>query len=275
MLKVKKNFISSLIVLCLIMTTMCTFYTSNSYASSIKYLDKAKNGVTYKYDLDGDGKKEKIKCKVYIKSEYYCYVLDLYVNGKKVKKYESLGTPVLSIYDFNRKDKSLDILVKSEEEDGYVLTNISKYNKGKIKNYEYWGFLDSFNSNTGIIKMVNYGYPSNDYNSGFYNCIGDFDVKVPYKVNKTSIKMISSNSYDVANYVKKHKYKMEEQVVTYKSPNSKKKSFTLKKGEKMNIISLYKKEKNEYIKVKNGKNKYGYIKVQSKLIVSNPLYMKP
>ena len=37
MLKVKKNFISSLIVLCLIMTTMCTFYTSNSYASSIIY----------------------------------------------------------------------------------------------------------------------------------------------------------------------------------------------------------------------------------------------
>ena len=48
------------------MTAMFTFYTSNSYASSIKYLDKAKNGVTYKYDLDGDGKKEKIKCKVYI-----------------------------------------------------------------------------------------------------------------------------------------------------------------------------------------------------------------
>ena len=201
--------------------------------------------------------------------------MDLYVNGKKVKKYESLGTPVLSIYDFNRKDKSLDILVKSEEEDGYVLTNISKYNKGKIKNYEYWGFLDSFNSNTGIIKMVSYGYPSKDYNSGFSNCIGDFAVKVPYKVNKTNINMILSNSYDVANNVREHKYKMKKQVVTYKNPTSKEKSFTLKKGEKMNVISLYKKGKYEYIRVKNSKNKYGYIKSQSKLIVSNPLFMYP
>ena len=68
---------------------------------------------------------------------------------------------------------------------------------------------------------------------------------------------------------------MKKQVVTYKNPTSKEKSFTLKKGEKMNVISLYKKGKYEYIRVKNSKNKYGYIKSQSKLIVSNPLYMKP
>ena len=74
-----------------------------------------------------------------------------------MKKYETLGIPVLSIYDFNRKDKSLDIIIQSDEEDGNVSTDISKYNKGKIKNYEYFGYLDSFNSNTGIIKMVSYG----------------------------------------------------------------------------------------------------------------------
>ena len=274
MLKIKKVF-SSLIVLCLIMTAMFTFYTSNSYASSIKYLNKAKYGVTYKYDLDGDGKKEKIKCKTSNKVDGCPKELDLYINGRLVKKYETLGIPVLSIYDFNRKDKSLDIIIQSDEEDGYVSTNILKYNKGKIKNYEYGGFLDSFNSNTGIIKMVSYGYPSKDYNSGFSNCIGDFAVKVPYKVNKTNINMILSNSYDVANNVREHKYKMKKQVVTYKNPTSKEKSFTLKKGEKMNVISLYKKGKYEYIRVKNSKNKYGYIKSQSKLIVSNPLFMYP
>lgn len=42
----------------------------------------------------------------------------------------------------------------------------------------------------------------------------------------------------------------------------------------MNIVRLYSKNNNQYIKMKNSKGKYGYIKAQSTLIVSNTFNLK-
>lgn len=69
--------------------------------------------VTYKYDLDADGKKEKIICDIYESYPNYGYILDLYIIRESMKKYNSLDIPVLSIYDFNKKDKSLDLVIET------------------------------------------------------------------------------------------------------------------------------------------------------------------
>lgn len=274
MLRLKKV-LMILLSICISLTSITIFNLGNSYASSITYVKKAKNNTTYKYDLDGDGKKEKIR--YYYEGEE----VELYINGIKVETYESLEKPVVSICDFNKKDKSLDIVVKTEVENCYICSYIVNYSKGKVINHCLWGDICSFDSNTGIFKFFNYGYPDNDEYTEehpeyiFYSCIGDFDTIVYYKVNKTSVKMKKSYSYEVASYVKTHKYKMKKKVTAYKSPTSKTKAFTLKVGEKMNIVRLYSNNNNQYIKVKNSKGKYGYVKTQASLIVSNPFNLKP
>lgn len=69
--------------------------------------------VIYKYDLDADGKKEKFRCDINESYPNYGYILDLYINRQSMKKYNSLDIPVLSIYDCNKKDKSLDLTIET------------------------------------------------------------------------------------------------------------------------------------------------------------------
>lgn len=260
--------LSIILTLSITLSSIFILNTKDSYALSKKYVENARSGVTYSYDLDKNGKKEKIMCLIHTDYEYGGYILDLYINNKLVKTYDELeDIPCMSIYDFNKNDNSLDIYIDLVHESMYMDCHIIKYNKGAIKDYIFDGSLDSFDSNTGKIKL-NRSFPSSS--NKFAMCIGGYSVKVPYKVTKTSIKIISSTTYSVSSYVRNHKYIASKTLTAYKTTSGTTKNFTIKKGAKFNIVALYKNGKNQYIKVKNSSSKYGYIKTQSTLIVKNP-----
>ena len=261
--------LSMILIFSIIISSTFILNTKDSYALSKKYVENTRSGVTYSYDLDKNGKKEKIMCLIYT-DEYGYYTLDLYINNKLVRTYSELeDIPCVSIYDFNKNDNSLDIYIELVHESMYINCRIIKYNKGTTKSYVFDGTLDSFDSNTGQIKL-NQSFPSSSDKFGM--CIGGYSVKVPYKVTKTSIKRISSTTYSVSSYVRNHKYIASKTLTAYKTTSGKTKNFTIKKGAKFNIVALYKNGKTEYIKVKNSYGKYGYIKTQSTLIVKNPFY---
>lgn len=262
--------LSIVLTLSITLSSIFILNTKDSYAYSKKYVDNARSGVTYSYDLDQNGKKEKILCFIYT-DEYGGYALDIYINNKLVKTYDELeDIPCMSIYDFNKNDNSLDIYIELVHESMYVDCHILKYNKGNIKDYCFDGGLDSFDSNTGKIKLGQYFPSSNDK---FIRSIGGYGVKVPYKVTKTSVKIISSSTYSVTSCVRNHKYIASKNLTAYKTTSGKTKNFTIKKGAKFNIVALYKNGKKEYIKVKNSSGKYGYIKTQSTPIVTNGFYV--
>lgn len=263
-----KQIVSFILIFSMTFSTIFMLNTKNTYAASIKYVDNARSGITYSYDLDKDGKKEKILC--LIGNGEYGYTLDLYINNKLKKSYSDLeAIPCVSIYDINKNDKSLDIYIELVEASMYCCFDILKYNKGSIKSYEFDGGISSFDSNKGIMN-VSQSYPvSTNY---FACCIGAYGVIVPYKVNKTSIKRQVKNTYSTSSYIKKRKYIASKNLIAYKTTTGKTKAFTIKKGYKFNIVALYKKESSTYIKVKNSSGKYGYVKTQSTMIVKNPIY---
>ncbi|WP_343002930.1 hypothetical protein [Intestinibacter bartlettii] len=228
-----KQIVSFILSFSMTFSTIFMLNTKDTYATSIKYVDNARNGITYSYDLDKDGKKEKILC--LIGNDEYGYTLDLYINNKLKASYSDLeDIPCVSIYDINKNDKSLDIYVELVHESMYCDFKILKYNKGAIKSYTLEGGISSFDSNKGIMNV--------------------------------------SQSYPTSSYIKKRKYIASKNLTAYKTTTGKTKAFTIKKGYKFNIVALYKKGSSTYIKVKNSSGKYGYVKTQSTMIVKNPIY---
>lgn len=263
-----KQIVSFILIFSMTFSTIFMLNTKNTYAASIKYVDNARSGITYYYDLDKDGKKERILC--LIGNGEYGYTLDLYINNKLKKSYSELADiPCVSIYDINKNDNSLDIYIELIEDSMYFDFDILKYNKGSIKSYEFDGRISSFDSNKGIMN-VSQSYPTSE--NYFARCIGAYGVIVPYKVNKTSIKRQVQNTYPTSSYIKKRKYIASKNLTAYKTTTGKTKAFTIKKGYKFNIVALYKKGSSTYIKVKNSSGKYGYVKTQSTMIVKNPIY---
>lgn len=263
-----KQIISFILIFSITFSTIFMLNTKDTYAASIKYVDNARSGITYSYDLDKDGKKEKILC--LIGNDEYGYTLDLYINNKLKKTYSNLeAIPCVSIYDINKKDKSLDIYVELVHESMYCDFEILKYNKGTIKSYTFDDRISSFDSDKGIMKLSQV-YPGSI--DKFIDCIGPYSAIVPYKVNKTSIKRQVKNTYSTSSYIRNRKYIASKNLTAYKTTNGKTKAFTIKKGYKFNIVALYKKGSSTYIKVKNSSGKYGYVKTQSTMIVKNPIY---
>ena len=103
-----KQIVSFILIFSITFSTIFMLDTKDTYAASIKYVDNARSGITYSYDLDKDGKKEKILC--LIGNDEYGYTLDLYINNKLKKTYSNLeAIPCVSIYDINKKDNNKEI----------------------------------------------------------------------------------------------------------------------------------------------------------------------
>lgn len=108
-----------------------TFYNLKDAAISYKYVGKIKNYQDFKYDLDGDGKKDKIT--VQKNKEYYTFKL----NGKKFT--ESLKDAELYIVDLNKNDKTKEVIIRdgaSEFGWGYVVYSKKGTKMKKVGNLD-------------------------------------------------------------------------------------------------------------------------------------------
>ena len=112
--------------------------------STVKAAETLTEGKTYKIDLNGDGKKEKVKytfsgnydddyCE-----EYTSFTFKLYINGKvkltqtEKKDYISLGSVTVRAFDYNPSDKYVDLLIEYYGRDDVYSTRAYRYKKKKL-----------------------------------------------------------------------------------------------------------------------------------------------
>ena len=233
--------------------------SSNSYAAtSCKKVIKP--NITYKYDIDGDKDKDTIK--VYESK------------GKLLLKVNSCTTTLISdynadyysynvkIYDFNNKDKSVEIVLEWAG-DSECATRILKFknNTCKVNKFYYDASVSSYNPSTGMLSLSE---SELGRFSKFTHAIGCFSCFDKVKVNGYTLSnQLTANTHSV---VRKNKYIAAKNLTAYTSTKGTKKAFTIKKDSYTHIYALYQNGNKRYIKVKNSAGKYGYVKIGSSLL---------
>ena len=112
-----------------------TFYDIKDVAKKYKHLGDIKNYGEYKYDLDGDGKKDTILVKRIEEYEeefdYTDVYFELSVNGKKV---DTLGIfSTLYVIDLNKSDKSLELIIETQPDGDAISYMYDIYQKKNNK----------------------------------------------------------------------------------------------------------------------------------------------
>lgn len=266
-MKLLKKFTALFLSLFMVLSSIFLGTKNNSYAATVKsYIKELKIGKTYYYNLDGGKYKDKIK--VYVSKNDN---LLLKINDKTVKvlkydyedsKHNYNRLPYkcnIRIYNFNKKDNSLEIVLNYREDinEGY---RILKFKNSKCLLDEKYNdaYIEKYDSNNGTITLSegNWGRFTDftDALSRFACC---------YKIQINGYKIYNPSTANTTGNTRKFKYTANKNLTAYTSTSGNKKAFTIKKGKKVNIYSFYQKGNKKYIKVKNSSGKYGYIKVGS------------
>lgn len=250
---------------------MCIIFSNigisnESYASTCHPQKLLKNDVTYYYDLDGNGKKEKVKQFTY-RAQNRTVVTKLYINGKLKKKYYNIRWINVYVEDFNKYDNRKEIYIHLESTGGtyYPESYIFRYNKnGSFNNYYISGRVDSYENKTGVIRFI-YGNSSESSFKYFDKALGgSVALKYNYKkVNKSSFTTVAKSTAYLDGDSKTHDFKAIKKITAYTSTNEKYRSFYIFPSERINIISLYNSNGKKYVKVKSKYNDFGWVKIGS------------
>ena len=237
--------------------------SSNSYAAT-SCIKKLSLNTTYKYDIDGDGDKDTIKTyvskgKLLLKINKCVKTLSPQYNSYLKSSY------AVKLYDFNKKDKSLDI-VYSYIPDDVAETRILKFknNTCKVNKFYYDSEVYSYNSSNGMVTFREYF--AGRYKD-FTKVLGSFTCYSKVKVNEYNL--AEQYTANTTKTVKENKYIASKNLTAYTSVSGTKKAFTVKKNGYINIYALYQNGNKRYIKVKNSAGKYGYIKIGTNKIFKN------
>lgn len=244
-------------------------------------------GKTYSYNLDQTGKKEKIKYeKTYNekKDGTYSTTVKIYINGKVVYSYTKPDVhdddPHLWVVDANEKDKQMEIFIISGFSDRSVTDKdilYLSYSKNKMKKiqdlyevaqqkYKNW---DAWYSE-GIEYYGNDAYFGMDGKGNLDVCIAQY-VGEPGWVNfidtftlKNSKFVISKKkNLDMMNYEGFQNVKVTKKGYLYKDVSCKKKAYSYKKGDKLNIYQvMLQKDGSVVLKAKDSKGHSGYVRLK-------------
>lgn len=261
--------------------------TNYSDAASTNIIKTLKERTNYYYDLDNNGKKEKIYYKQSYKDSTGKYTIYLYINGKLMKTKTAYSGLVywdykVTIYDFNKKDKYKEIAVELYDEMYNTYTGIMRYKSGKLTEYKIdpHNLRGAVNYSTiyaeNIRKTTPDGYIHLEvrdlYGEKF---MGNYTVEVKYKVDNNGVSKPSTYTFNTLNITKSNNYIAKNKMYAYTTTALSKKAFTISKGSKVKVYSMYKsKGGTVYLKVKNSSGKYGWIKVGSSLVFTNPNWMQ-
>jgi len=252
-----KKTMATLLVICLL-ATLVTFEMPAITAQAAKATSTIiKAGKTYKIDLDGDKKKEKI----YVKESKGDYDNEtnftLYINDKKVKSAISgykLHCKVIDI-DTSKKGKELIYFIESPASDClYDGGGIYKYKDGKLKTllsfdngkyYYIWRIIKGCSTN-GKGKLCVVADTPLEINAGSYHA----KLTYIYKDNKLEPKKTLEFYGELS---RGFTCELAKKVKLYKKPS--KKSTVIKKlvvGTKLNILKV------KFTKIKSETDEYGY-----------------
>lgn len=233
--------------------------TKNSYAET-SYKKQIYLNTVYRYDIDGDGDKDRIE--VYASGEKLLLQVNSCVKILDSEYFPEEFDYDVKIYDFNKNDKSSEIVLTSC---GYGSwnTRILKFKNStcKLNKCYYDAQISSYTSSNGMITLEECDWGR--YNK-FANAIGCFSCYDKVRINGYN----AYNQYtaNTTSYIRKNKYIASKDLTAYTSTSGTKKAFTIKKGSSAYIYALYQNGSKRYIKVKNKYGKYGYVKVGTSLL---------
>ena len=234
--------------------------SSNSYAAT-SCIKKLSLNTTYKYDIDGDGDKDTIKA--YVSKDKLLLKVNKCVKTLNSQYSSDLKSSyAVKLYDFNKKDKSLDI-VYSYIPDDVAETRILKFknNTCEVNKFYYDSEVYSYNPSNGMVTFREY---FEGRYKDFTKVLGSFTCYSKVKVN--GYKLSNQYTANTISAVKDNKYIANQNLTAYTSTNSSQKAFTIKKNQPVHVYALYQNGNKRYIKVKNNAGKYGYVKIGASLI---------
>lgn len=238
--------------------------------SKIRNLEANK---AYKIDLDEDGKKESISYKLTMGKDDYA-TFKILINGKTkatAKGLYSAYEPHMQITDIDTKDGAMDIWVYClGGSDDLMFSALYQYKDGKMKKLfssqdmepdaEYFLGVGVLYKATGDGKF----YVLQDQAFFVEVLIGNHSDIIPFQLKNGKVSQVKTNTYSVYEiYNKNNQLTVAKKTVFYKKPDkSKGSAFTLKKGDKVKPVSIYCSGKDLYVKFKNAKGKYGWLRVE-------------
>ena len=222
---------------------------------------------TYSFDLNGDGDDEEIKLKSY-KDKQDNFIVGLYVNNKLKETYKDKNYISVHIYDFNKIDRRKEICVILGNNIENSKTNIFiYYDKNESNNFIINGRIINNDDKNGIVKIA-YGSAYNSLKFRHYNeVIGGEPIIVNYiykRVAHFGILDVEEKEVKVVGDSKEKEYVAKYETTVYETNVGDAKAYTLSKGDKIKLVSLYNYGKNQCIKIVNEEGRYGWIKVENK-----------
>lgn len=211
---------------------------------------------TYNYDLDGDGKKESLKIEFGKSDGYVYYGADIYINGEKVLTINDYFYVVnAQVLIMSKKNVFIYLTPSAENGDGTKI--IYQYKNGRLKKIIDFEKMGRY---ANVEKVTKNKITMNIRRT--WSAIGCFsyECNLVYKNGKLKpeTKTYMLDSYSQTEKAKKPYLTAKNNIQIYESHNTNRKSFVLKKGQKVKITKYYFNGKIHMFQVKMASGKKGW-----------------
>lgn len=231
-----------------------------------------KEGKTYRYDIDGDSKKEKIKIEEEGDSDKYKVKTTIYVNDKKYAVVSESGSFSHEVFlcDLYAKKKGMNLVVLGTS-DSDCLGKFRVYHMAAKKMTLIGQMKGGTKKNLKINRLAMklsqakdegnfYIYPDTPI---YLNNFGCYYTRVQCKIENKKVKIVPQQSYA---YKYDYTFKLARNTFMYASADKNSEQITLKAGTKLNVlrIQLVSRDSDEratsfvQIKTKSGKTGWFY-----------------
>lgn len=246
---------------------------SGTQSQAKKLMDKPKvlkEGKTYRYDIDGDSKKEKIMIEEEGDSDKYKVKTTVYVDGKKYAVVSENGSFTHEVFlcDLYAKKKGMNLVVMGTSDSDCLgklrvykmaakkMTLIGQTKGGTKKNLKInrLAFKISQAKDEGNF----YIYPDTPI---YLNNFGCYYTKVQCKIEDKKIKVVPKKNYA---YKYDYTFKLARNTFMYASASKNSAQITLKAGTRLNVqkIQFVSRDSEDrvtsYVQVKTKSGKTGW-----------------
>jgi hypothetical protein len=250
--------------------------TTDNQLNGITNLEKEK---AYYYDLDGDGKADKIMYQYTGNDNDYNVSWKLYINDKLCISKKTNGFCCnVQICDLDTSDSYLDLFITTRgDSDGILYSSFARYKDEAVseitglkqlapKGFDFYRY--------GLYKVNGDGTFVISADTPVYSdAIGCYICDITFQLKDNTLSLVPDKAYALNQVSKNYKYKVKKSFSVYKDAGSKQVLFQVKKGEKVTFDQFtVGKSGKVYFNLKNSKGKTGWIPSKSKDLFSNCQY---
>ena len=232
-------------------------------------------GFTY-FDMNQDGANEKIgifpTMDEGILTGYTLRINDSDTLEASVSKKKQCSGIQAVMVDTKSKDKYTDLCITYYNQSGCFDGNVYRYDGKKVKKLYNLKNVTTLSNNltiaheqpgNGSIRFSVSGYPV-----GKNKKLGESEIYMDFKISDKKIVCKDTTFLTTENYQSSTPLEAYRSFKVYKTKDLKKKSFTIKAGEKFYITKIVtSKGKITYLQIKNTNQKIGWIKAPTKKFV--------